>query len=305
MTFIPVVINPRNAYAHLAGVDNTEKQTEIACDIKMKFADLTPEEQRLITSYLKTPIKSPSSLVMKNKIMRNIGTLYSKYSCLPLDPKLRMSITAKLVDYSRIVRGNGITVAEIRASNKNQQIGQIIKSSAIRPVSLNDIKNGPIIITPEELPSEIKNILENLELEKGRSYLKYLKENTNFILFTSQLDAAVTIMTNNDIGTAEELTRTAIVDTFNEDVSSHAKTWFLATTILTEASHIEWYYRHNGDPSLLCYEVNEANAINFTDGFLRKLLASCGTLIDKKEKNDILYVISENSKKLKKLREIK
>jgi len=284
---------------------NSEKQADIPNNIKTKFADLTPAEQRVISAYIKTPLNSHRSTILKDKIIRNIGNLYSLYMKLPIDSQKRTAITAKLVDYGRIIRANGITVTELRATGKNQQIGQIIKSADIRPATINNIRNGPIIITPDELPFEIKNILENLELKEGCSYMKYLKENTNFILLTPQLDATVTMMTNNDYGTIEELTRTAIVDTFNEDDSGHAKTWVLAATTLTEASHIEWYYRHNGDSSMLGYDVNEANSINFTNEFLRKLLASCGTIIDKKEKDDILYVISKNSKRLNKLQAIK
>ena len=284
---------------------NSEKQADIPYNIKMKFADLTPEEQRVISDYIKTPLKSLKSPVLKNKIIRNIGSLYSLYMKSPVDSQKRTAITAKLIDYSRIIIANGITVTELRAINKNPNIGQVIRPAPIGPVSLDTVRKGPIIIVPDELPSEIKNILENLELKEGCSYMKYLKENTNFILFTPKLDATVAIMTDNNLGTTEALTRTALVDTFNEDVPGQAKTWFLAATILTEASHIEWYYQHNGDSSMLGYDLNEANSINFSVGFLRKLLDSCGTLIDKKEKDDILFVISENSKRLKKLQEIK
>ena len=305
MTVIPIICNAQATTLFPVRRSENGSETGIDHNVRMKFADLTPEEQRLMTSYLNTPMKSHSSQAMKKKIIRNIGSLYSKFMNLALAPKIRMSIAAKLVDYSRIIRGNGITIADLRSTNKDQDIGQMIKTPTVGTSSIDAVRNGPIIITPDELPPEIENILKNLELKEGYSYLKYLKDNTNFILFTPRLDATVTIMTDNDIGTAEELTRTAIVDTYNEDASGHARIWFLATTILTEVSHIEWYYRHNGNPSMLGYDLNEANSINFVNGFLCKLLDSCGTLIDKKEKDDILYVISENSKKLKKLQEIK
>jgi len=305
MSFMSAICYAQNLPVLPAKPKIGEKGIDIPYNIKMKYADLSPEEQRLIAAYIKTPVSDPRFKALKLKIMRNIGNLYAEYMKLPVDAKERISITAKLVDYSKIIRGSGITLPELRWAAKNQSIGRMTRSTAIRPIGLNDIKKGTMTITPEELPYEIKNILENLELKEGCSYMKYLKENTNFILFVPKLDATVTIMTNNDIGTIEELTRTAIIDTYNEDTFGYAKTWFLAATILTEASHIEWYYRHNGDASMLGYDINEANSINFTNGFLQKLLDSCGTLIDKKEKDDILYVLSENSKKLRKLQEIK
>jgi len=148
------------------------------------------------------------------------------------------------------------------------------------------------------LPAEIQNILKNIELRKGYSYLQYVKDNANCVLFTPQLNKTVTIMTNDDIGTTEELTRTAIVDTYNEDVPGNAKVWVLAATIITEVSHIEWYYRHNGDASMVGFKHNEANSIIVTNEFLIKLFNSCGTLLDKSEKDEIRYVISENLKRL-------
>ena len=264
------------------------------------LTDLSPEEQRLVADYMKAPIKSHKFQVLKQRIMRDIDELYAAYRKSPASSKERIAITAKLVDYSRIIRGSDISIPELRAISKNPCIGLPLKPAANRPASIKDIRNGPLIIVPEGLPAEIQNILKNIEMRKGYSYLQYVKDNANYVLFTPQLNKTVTIMTNNDIGTAEELTRTAIVDTYDEDPPKpgNVKTWVLATTIVAEVSHIEWYYQHNDNASLLGFKHNEANSIIVTNEFLFKLFTSCGTLIDKDERSDIFYALSENTKRL-------
>lgn len=96
---------------------------------------------------------------------------------------------------------------------------------------------GKSVLNVEELPEMIKKPLQKIKMKDGRSYYQYLKENVNYIIFSSQLNEKYGIQANY-IGGGVIGIGTDIEGMKEEDVYG----WVLGA-IFHEARHSEWIGR--------------------------------------------------------------
>jgi len=287
------VENTSSMSLYIATVQPCISGTAGSCDVlddqltnfvKREYKDLGPAEQFTVFAFIKAyqnRVKMPHRFAEeKRRLIFLIGDLYRQVYSLTGMPAKESAII-KLVNLSRLIRGSGTRISEIRAVLQDDRIGSVRVMGTMPQITLKGLRNADVVITPGQLPEEVKDILKMTKYRNGLSYFDYIKANVNLLYFTPSVDRRITIMKRNDVGTAEELTRTCIVDTSNEGImwDSDWPAWDLAATVVTEAAHIDWYYQKNGDPFMLDYVPNEKAALIIQRDFLQNLLfANKGTL---------------------------
>jgi hypothetical protein len=253
--------------------------------VKTNYPDLGLLDQELIAKYLRAynkPNKDNDGYkAVKKTVIKRINELYATFVHTPIGSSSRIGLISKLIDFQKIVRGSGLPVNEIKSTYGYQETKPLRKPD---PRLLNEIRKGPLEITPEETPIEIKNILSKVEMRKGYSYWQYFKENANCIIFAPKLNEVVKAVDEEYKGTDEELTRTVLIDTFWEKAGMDFEPWMLAATMITEIAHIEWFYKHNGNISLLADAPNQRNAYIAKYQFLSKLSNSPEELVEEKRR---------------------
>lgn len=268
--------------------------------LKKKLKTLKDPDYTLIDEYAGAYVlrneKRNYYVIKKTELIKKIGDLYLKHEALPLGSHDRLMIKANLLDYGSIIRGSGIKLSEIRPITANNAIGSLRPDPSNKACQMSDILQGDTEIFPNELPAEMAEILEKIKMEDGTSYLKYIKDNVNTMVFTRQMTKIALSMKPNEIGTAEELTRTIFIDTFDERYGKLRAAWSLCATAVTSAGHIEVYNKFNGDKEKLYYEFDERFAATREYAFLRSLLAS--GIVPQEERSHIAWELSGVEEKI-------
>ncbi len=242
--------------------------------------------------------------INRNGLDLFIASLIKKHSWLPINHPTRMQLAAKLNDLSMLIRFDRITTKEIAVVSGLSDIGAVNKHGNPVPADLmmiyNREKNTEINVCA--LPKEIRNILVHLiDDETGKNAYHLLKDKANTIIFTPKLSNYLLTRNSHDIGSAEELTRTIIVQTYAYDGKKTAAPWLLAATIMTGLSHITTYYENNGIKALTDYKPNEIKAASVELKYLNQMLGLCGTVINESERQNIQDAIDEVKQHIKTL----
>jgi len=228
-------------------------------DLSKKFPDLTSDDLGLVANYYKPFSDKERSLAntAEHKLIERILDLYNKASQLPQNSKAKVSFQARLINFQMIVRSN---INTSRIISKLDTTDSMTDQAFDQTATLNEIRTRPITsVRPEELPEEIKTILENLEISSGQSFWSFIKESVNSITFIPQLEKSIKLMSQEDHGTTEELTKTVFIDPLGMFNLPSSK-WAIAEYIAHEAGHIKWYHDHGNDKSKTVYLYNERNS---------------------------------------------
>ena len=262
--------------------------------VKANYLDLDPLDQELVASYLMAYNTRQNDenkyKIAKEQVIVRIGGLYTRSLQAPAGTRSRITLIAKLINFQRLVRGSGLPVSKIKPAFEHQTSKHLEKLSSR---TLSEIRKGPLEITPEELPTEIKNLFSKTEIRKGYSYWQYVKEHANFIIFAPKLNEIVKTTDEEYKGTVEELTKTLLIDTFWEKAGMDFKPWMLAATIIDETAHIEWYYEHSGNIFLLGDAPNERNSYITKYQFLSKLSKSSREFLDGEDRSLLFSLMND------------
>ena len=268
-----------------------KKMSPVREGVWENYPDLPDKDKAIIADYLEA-IGSLSSYskeykALRNRVIKRIGEYYAQCEGSPIGSRERIGSIVKLQDFSPVTRMYDINLSDIRSISGNPDIGKITYSSGKLPVNLNAVMNRVVEIPVEELPEEIKSIL----IKAG--WWDYVRNNINSILFAPRLNNNVKSLAVDDIGTAGELIRCALVDSFSEIRNLNRKPWDIANTLVVEAAHIELFYKYSGNKAALGYNFNERYGCAKNYAFLKDLLDLPETIQDKQDIRSTIKFVCE------------
>jgi len=201
-------------------------------EIALKYPDLDDQEIALVANYLDAyegrEQQPKRYATVKTQVLQRMRKLQRDFTAAGGDA--RLPIVAKLVDYNQLMRETNV------APHAFSSLNQCDPQFYARACEAND-----------DIPEEVKAALD-VESRDG-NFLDYVSRHVRQVFFVEHLGEHVQIL-NSDIwtGTAEEATRSVVIDTFDEELRAVFEPWQMAATMVHEAAHISYFYLFANDP---------------------------------------------------------
>jgi hypothetical protein len=185
------------------------------------------------------------------------------------DPQLKETLSLVLLSFYRLASRYGLNPGLIYSTLTEQADNlhiSLVPQGSIQ--SLSELQNSEIAVSPENMPPEIKQILQ------ATGYWDLVRDNLREIYFTPEIDegrSAYVLMQEG--GNANPAVRSVQIDTANEDGSMIAA-WGIAMILVHEAAHIDWSIR--APIELQSSTPDERNAYAYENLFLRSYISTYG-----------------------------
>jgi hypothetical protein len=210
----------------------------------------------------------------------------------------RMRVFSTIIEFDATLRSSGCTVRELKGSTLCNNI----------PVSYGDkyAHGDPIYASANMTPKAFKEtdkpsakkVMSYLSTNKwgSTSYFDHISKHVREMDFMPQITKFIstTETDNGTMGVAEDHTGTIFIDTFSENNGDWRPAWLIASTIIHEAAHVEFYQDMVCDPTspdvvILNYR-SEIYAKNAEVAFLNAVLKND---LSPKEAKEIRAYISD------------
>lgn len=234
--------------------------------IKERYPDLNASDLRIVKSKKGLTTRMSELLVL----LRNNS----------LDLNQKMTLLARMINLHGVLRENGVSIREIKTGIRYKDL----YIPRALPPALRKIWTGAVEVTPEGLKrlaqkgdqtaKEMLTYLNNIEKEAGYTYFQYLKDNVHAIIFIPRIGDSLKIFSSDDYwGTAEELSKYVISDTYSEANEEPRETWELVANVIKEAAHIAYYHQPSHSGKFLGdIDTYETYAYTIQSNFLKRLL---------------------------------
>jgi hypothetical protein len=165
----------------------------------------------------------------------------------------KQHLAGQLVELEKFKRFIGITIEEM----KPQRVPSNKETSFNGNLEIGNGEND-VIIDQSDLPTSISQFINTLNMPNGNLYIDLVARNVERIFFM-EFDENKIFEQYHDAGLSEPVSRSVIINTktyiMGEQVD--APYWAMASSIVHEAAHIDYEYKHKNDkPS----ELNDAKA---------------------------------------------
>lgn len=230
-------------------------------EIQKDYPDLRAEDQELLKEfYLAKDAKrvNPQNYEQSlQNIFEHLAKLIDRLQNQSFPGGGKFLLIGRLINFQVFFKNERISLSQIKKSVKI-----IPPSESITPKSLGTIWTSPTEISISGIKELVqkdkaaRKLFEylSLEKEKGYSYFEYLLNHTNSIVFLPHLKDHIKRCNSQSLGTAEELSKTIIVDTDDERGLGPRNMWDMVSTLIHEAAHIEYYQRYLGSIDEPAYE---------------------------------------------------
>lgn len=216
-----------------------------------KYPDLDRCEAWLAAKYLaafeKRETQPAGFEKFKSAILLKMRQLQQRFSC-STDEAGRISLVAKLINFNQIMRETSVSPAVFLPPN------------------------NPELICRERISGQAipENLQPVLDLNNaGINFLDYTAGQIKQTLLVANLRGRVRIFNSDQqIGTAEAATRSAIIDTHDEGTGLNYPAWFLASLLVHEAAHLDYIYQAQNGCARYSLEAAESYAARIENVFL-------------------------------------
>ena len=188
------------------------------------------------------------------------------------DPAIR-----RLWDYIGLARATALSPRRIKEAVHWRDHALVVAQT--QPLSsLMAAARKPILLRLRQLPEAVLDILAGVRPNPDReeTYLDVIRARVDAVYLTAQLVEWSPGCPMEVCGSAEPLTRTAIVIPASYSNFTPKPAWSAAAVLVHESAHIAWFHRAEvaAHPALLAAVPDERNAWCETAVFLRALLRS-------------------------------
>jgi len=226
-----------------------------------KFPDLNEEDRILVRSLIDGYIHKfalPDRFQnAKNTLIARIKNLQSAVD-IPGQPQSTvLKMIARLINLSEVMNMTKVS--------PGQYLDAPYCSEPVAVPRLCSSENGANV-----LPEELKILLDVGEGDKN--FLLYFNQQVRHVFFVPDLTAGIKLLNSHKYsGVCEAISRTVIVDAWQESAGTAYSLWEQAATLVHETAHIEYDYLTAGGP-VQDHDRGERYAIIIEKSYLANLI---------------------------------
>jgi hypothetical protein len=191
--------------------------------ISEKYPDLDQEESKVLAGYALA--KGKGKELILSAVMEKVAVILQSLRRWPESRQdIRLPVVAKLINYQRFFRENGISPSKLNHFLSSRIVTQPI-------------------VAPRGLPPRVEELLRSVAFDGQLTYYDLVRQNSSAIYLLPSLSNEIKIISPGYVGAAEELSRSVLVD-----ISKPLTDWQLADTVVHEDAHIRYFYKWDQAP---------------------------------------------------------
>ncbi len=208
-------------------------------DLQEKYPDLDWSDILLIEDFISAH-KDPDNqrekyFSLRNKMFARMNQLKNEFRTLSNNKKEQVSRLAKLLNYLEVMREYSVAPNYFTGLNMCEE-AENLRQSGGEGLS-------------ENITDEVKLALD--VAFKGLNFIDYIGGHIRNIFYVKNLPDHVNKLKLNQgraIGTCEQITRSVMIETYDEQSNGDFEPWMIASNLVHEAAHIDYFYRYASDP---------------------------------------------------------
>lgn len=236
---------------------NMMEQAQKICDCpktyyqRSEWPDLIDTDDKLMNlvclSYANRTDHPNAYGFSKAELIRSTQKAVKELRTAPLDAASKLKLVARIKTMFYYLLWNDTPKGKLRAIAGNFPK----ERNLLTANTLDRIWKEPIAVSPDMIfrstkcPDKTAELLASfLSLKKTgtQTYAQYVSANVSSIIMLPRLGEHIRLLGDDDyLGTAEELSGTIVTDTYSEALKSPREEWEIASNIIHETAHIEFF----------------------------------------------------------------